>query len=70
MKGRFVIREGGRLITYSRFDEIPLVYDNLIEFKPEYPSPPHSKKQHDYIATFDSKLSDLLKRERRSASSN
>lgn len=70
MKGIFVIREGDQLFTYNDFEEIPSAYDNLIEFKPEYPPPPHTKEQHDYIDTFGRKLDELMNRERRNASSN
>lgn len=70
MKGRFVIREGKQLLTYSTFDEIPLIFDNLIEFKPEFPLPPHTEEQHEYINTFGPKLNELLKRERSNARNN
>jgi hypothetical protein len=70
MRGRFVVREASELITYDRYEDIPETFDNLIEFAPEYPEPPHTQEQHDYIETFVPKLNELLSRERRYARRN
>lgn len=70
MKGKFTIREGGDLIVYDEYNDIPLIFDNVIEFLPDYPEPPHTEEQHDEIETYVDKLHDLLKRERRDASRN
>lgn len=64
MKGKFTIRDGNELHVFENFEDIPESFDNLIEFTPEYPKPPHTEEQHDYIETFVPKLRELLKRER------
>ena len=63
MKGQFVIKVGTSLLEFSDYNNIPDKFDNVISFKPEYPSSPHSQEDHEYIETFDSKLKDLMKRE-------
>lgn len=65
MLGRFVIREGKELIVYSNFNDIPLEFDNVIEFLPDCPKGPHTQEQHDEIEKYSEKLDELLKRERR-----
>ena len=69
MKGQFVVKVGTSLLEFSDYNNIPDKFDNLISFKPEYPSSPHCQEDHEYIETFDSKLKDLMKRET-NASSN
>ena len=70
MKGRFVIRDGDQLFIYNNSEDIPQVFDNLIEFIPDYPPPPHTEEQHEYMHTFKPKLDELMKRERQYAGSN
>jgi hypothetical protein len=70
MIGKFTIRESNQIIVYEKYEDIPQVFDNIIEFSPEYPEPPHTQEQHDYIETFVPKLHELLSRERRNASRN
>lgn len=69
MKGQFVVKVGTSLLEFSDYNNIPDKFDNVISFKPEYPSSPHSEEDHAYIETFDSKLKELMKRET-NASSN
>ena len=70
MKGKFTIRIGKKIHVFENYDDIPETFDNVIEFLPECPEPPHTQEQHDYIETFSLKLKELLKRERGYASSN
>jgi len=70
MLGTFIIKDGGELITYTRYDNIPMVFDHVIKFDPEWPEGPHTDEEHEYMDTFNDKLQDLMKRERTYASSN
>lgn len=70
MRGKFTIRIDKKIHVFENYDDIPETFDNVIEFLPEYPEPPHTEEQHDYIETFSPKLKELLKRERKYASSN
>jgi len=65
MKGEYIIRNGDELITYNNYNDIPLEFDNLISFKPEYPDGPHSDEDHEFLETFVPKLNELMKRERK-----
>ena len=68
MKGEFVIKVGSKLVTYDNYDDIPMVFDNLISFKPDAPEPPHSEEEHNEMETYNTKLQVLMRRE--NASSN
>jgi hypothetical protein len=39
----------GQLYEYSRYEDIPLNFDHVIEFCPEIPPGPHTQEQHDEI---------------------
>ena len=67
---KFVIREGSELITYSNFEDIPNEFDHIISFEPTVPEPPHTEEQHKEMANWQDKLQELIKRERKNASSN
>ena len=63
MKGQFIVKIGTDLLEFSDYDDIPESFDNVIVFKPDYPEPPHTEEQHNYISTFESKLKQLMERE-------
>ena len=65
MEHKFVILLDGELKTYSRFEDIPEKFDNLIEFKPEIPPSPHSQEDHDEIHAWEDRFKQLMKRETR-----
>jgi hypothetical protein len=65
MKGKFTIRIGKDLNTYNDTDDIPMEFDNLIEFLPEYPKAPHTEIEHEEIASFMDKLKELQSREKK-----
>ena len=64
MKGRFVILKDDEYLIFNNFDDIPDTFDNLIEFRPEYPEGPHTEEQHEEIDSYGQKLKELLKRGR------
>lgn len=64
MKGRFVIRTGKDLIEYTDTDMIPMSFDNLIEFAPEFPEGPHTEEEHEEMETYNNVLKELMTRER------
>ena len=63
MNGQFIVKIGTDLLEFSNYNDIPDKFDNVIIFKPEFPDAPHSEEDHEFIATFDSKLKELMKRE-------
>ena len=62
MYGKFTILKDKRILKFTNFDDIPSSFQNLVSFEPDYPEPPHTDEQHDYIATFETKLQELLNR--------
>ena len=63
MKGKFVILLNGETITYKNYKDIPMQFDNLIEFSPDEPPSPHSHEDHMIMASFNDKFKELIKRE-------
>lgn len=63
MKGEFDIILNGVITRYTDFDDIPLVFDNLIRFAPEIIPEPHTEEQHEEMETYNDKLKELMKRE-------
>ena len=60
---KFVIIVNGELVTYTRYEDIPDNFDNVIEFMPEIPNGPHSHEQHEQIEHWNSKLQSLIQKE-------
>lgn len=60
---KFIILIGDKLHTYTKYEDIPETFDNVIEFKPYVPDGPHTHEQHDEIDTWNDKLKELMKRE-------
>jgi len=65
VKGEFVILVDGVKRTYKNYNDIPKSFDNIIKFDPEYPEPPHTQEQHDMMETYNDKLMELMKREKK-----
>ncbi len=54
----------GRLHEYSSYEDIPAVFDHVIEFRPEIPLGPHTQEQHDEIDAWVPKFERLMEIER------
>ena len=63
MAHEFVILVNGELITYTKYEDIPEIFDNVIRFVPEIPEPPHTHDQQEEIDSWNNKLKELMKRE-------
>lgn len=63
MAHEFVILIEGQLHTFTKYEDIPEKFDNVIKFLPEVPEPPHTHEQHEEIDTWNEKLKLLMKRE-------
>ena len=62
---RFQVLKDGKVLTFSRYEDIPKSFDNLISFEPDYIPEPHTPEQHKEIESWSSKLQEVLKRETR-----
>ena len=63
MPHEFVLLVNGELRTYSKFEDIPEKFDNVIKFLPEIPEPPHTEHQHEEMDVWNDRLKELLSRE-------
>jgi predicted alternative tryptophan synthase beta-subunit len=63
MPHEFVLLVNGELKTYSKFEDIPEKFDNVIKFLPEIPEPPHTEHQHEEMDVWNDRLKELLSRE-------
>ena len=70
MNGEFVVLIDNKLHTYTRYDDIPENFDNLIKFKPNPPEPPHTEHEHEEIDKWNMKLQQLMEKERASSHKN
>jgi hypothetical protein len=63
MSHEFVVLLNGELKTYTKYEDIPERFDNVIRFIPEIPEPPHTHEQHEEIDSWNERLQELMKRE-------
>jgi hypothetical protein len=60
----FKVLIGENIHVFNRYEDIPMEFDNLIEFLPEIPPGPHTHEQHEEIDSWHDKFKELMKRER------
>ena len=53
---RFVIMRNGELETYTQWEDIPQVFEHVIEFAPTMPEPPHTEQQHQEMGQWNTRL--------------
>jgi hypothetical protein len=63
MPNEFVILKNNKLETFTKYEDIPEKFDNLIKFLPEIPEPPHTHEQHEELDLWNERLKELMKRE-------
>jgi hypothetical protein len=63
MSHEFVVLLNGKLKTYTKYEDIPERFDNVIRFIPKIPEPPHTHEQHEEIDSWNERLQELMKRE-------
>lgn len=63
MAHEFVILVDGVVKTFTRIEDIPARFDNIIKFNPDVPDPPHSEEQHLEIESWHAKFLELMERE-------
>lgn len=60
LTGRFVFRVNGAPRTYYHWHDVPLVFEEVVAFKPNIPMPPHTLEQHVEIGAWEARLRWLL----------
>ena len=66
----FVILIGKEKYTFTKYEDIPENFDNLIKFLPDIPQSPHTNEQHDEIHEWNNKLQKLMEKERARSNKN
>ena len=61
--GVFKILMGNELHTYTNYEEIPKTFTNLISFKLNYSSEPHTEEEHVIINEKANLIHELMARE-------
>ena len=64
MSHKFIILKDGKKKTYSKYEDIPPFFDNVIEFCPKIPDGPHTDEQHAEIHAWEHRFKELLAREK------
>lgn len=70
MKGLYLIKEGSCYMEFHDWNDIPMEFDNLIRFEPAVIPEPHTEEEHEIMESYNDKLQELMKRERKYAGSN
>ena len=70
MAHEFVVLIGDELKTYTKYEDIPDNFDNVIKFIPEVPAPPHTEEQHEEMESWNSKFQKLMEKERARSNKN
>ena len=64
-----ILFKNEELVTYTKYEDIPEVFDHVIKFLPSFPDGPHTEEQHEEMAIWNDRLHELVKRERNNAGS-
>jgi hypothetical protein len=60
MPHRFIVMINGKLETFTNYEDIPDIFDHVIEFVPEIPPGPHTNEQHEEIESWIPKFQRLM----------
>lgn len=63
IEGVFQVLLDGKVVTYTKYDDIPDRFDNLIRFAPDIPPEPHTEEQHEWIESLPETMNELMGRE-------
>ena len=59
------IRDGDDFFSYTKLEDVPKSFDNLIKFDITIPPEPHTPEQHKEIEKSEKWFQDIFKREKR-----
>ena len=57
------IRDGNEFFSYTKLEDVPESFDNLIKYDTTIPPDPHTKEQHEEIYDSLKNFINLLKRD-------
>ena len=53
MKGNFQVLIDKKVKKFTNYEDIPKTISEVICFEPDFPKPPHTEEQHNFISTFN-----------------
>ena len=65
LRGKFVIKNEGKLLEFDRCGDLPEEFDHLISFEPTIPPTPHSVNDHVEMSKWSEYLQELCSRQRK-----
>lgn len=60
---KFQVIVDGEVKTYTRYEDIPEKFDNMVLFQPYIPPGPHTDEQHQEIDSWMERFALLMERE-------
>ena len=67
---QFIVNK--ELVTYDNYEDIPETFDHVIKFLPDIPEPEgedgnHTEEQHEAMLVWNTRLQELMEKERASS---
>ena len=62
--GKYKVVTGGVEYAYTNWNDIPAVFDHLIQFIPDIPPAPHTDKEHEMIDSIPEIFKQFMRKER------
>jgi len=59
---QFIIN--GELVTFDKYEDVPDEFEHVIKFIPDVIPEPHTEKEHEEMAQWNTKLHKLMEKER------
>ncbi len=54
----------GELVTFDKYEDIPEKFEHVIKYLPDFISGPHTEKEHEEMAKWNTRLQELMEKER------
>ena len=54
----------GELVSFDKYEDIPIYFEHVIRFIPDIPEEPHTIEDHAEMALWNTRLQELLEKER------
>ena len=69
-EGEYTVLDGGELLHFTHWDDLPAEFDAIIKFLPTIPPGPHTHEQHEAIDRLPQTFREFMQRGRKYASRN
>ena len=59
---KFIIN--GEMVTFDKYEDVPDEFEHVIKFLPDVIPEPHTEEQHEEMAQWNTRLQELMEKER------